>query len=150
MSVHIRWIISRDRSEVLAIERQSFGPEAWGQGELVDFLKQRHCIGMVAERGEKVVGFMIYELHKSKLVLTRFAVAKEYRRQGVGTLMITKLVDKLAPDRRKRIVVEVPDTNLQAQLFFAHRGFRAVRVVGDCYRMEYRLRKEEECRNMSG
>ena len=29
---------------------------------------------MVAEQGEKVVGFMIYELHKTKLHILNFAV----------------------------------------------------------------------------
>ena len=29
---------------------------------------------MVAEQGEKVVGFMIYELHKAKLHILNFAV----------------------------------------------------------------------------
>src|SRR4051794_39786908 len=64
--VHIRWMIRRDMPEVLAIEHASFD-FPWGEEEFLRVLRQRNCIGMVAEHGERVVGFMIYELHKSKL-----------------------------------------------------------------------------------
>ena len=57
--------------------------------------------------------------------------------------MMVAAYRRLAPVRRKRVVLEVPDTNLQAQLFFSHRGFRATKVVGDYYHMEYHLGKEE-------
>jgi hypothetical protein len=64
--VHIRWMIRRDMPEVLQTEQESF-EFAWTEEDFLRCLRQRNCIGMVAEQGEKVVGFMIYELHKSKL-----------------------------------------------------------------------------------
>src|SRR5204862_6467086 len=64
--VHIRWMIRRDMPEVLHTEQQSF-EFAWTEEDFLRCLRQRNCIGMVAEHGEKVVGFMIYELHKAKL-----------------------------------------------------------------------------------
>jgi len=96
-------------------------------------LRQRNCIGMVAERDERVVGFMIYELHKTRLHIMNFAVAKADRRRGVGTQMIEKLAGKLSPQRRTRILLEVRETNLAAQLFFRRHNFRAVNVLRDFY-----------------
>ena len=130
--VHIRWMIRRDMPEVLAIEHASFD-FPWGEEEFLRVLRQRNCIGMVAEHGERVVGFMIYELHKSKLQVLNFAVAPEYRRLGVGHQMVAKLVGKLSSHRRTRIALYVRETNLQAQLFYRVQGFRAMEVSREHY-----------------
>ncbi len=115
--VHIRWMIRRDMPEVLAIEHASF-EFPWCEEEFLRVLRQRNCIGMVAEYGERVVGFMIYELHKNKLHVLDFATHPEFRRQGVGHQMIGKLVGKLSSHRRTRIAVYVRETNLASQLFY--------------------------------
>ena len=57
--VHIRWMIRRDMPEVLAIEGQSF-EFPWSEEDFLRCLRQRKCIGMVAEQHERVIGFMIY------------------------------------------------------------------------------------------
>ncbi len=130
--VHIRWMIRRDMPEVLQAEQDSF-EYSWTEEDFLRCLRQRNCIGMVAEQGEKVVGFMIYELHKAKLHILNFAVSPSCRRVGVGRQMIAKLISKLSSHRRKRITLEVRETNLPAQLFFKAMDFRAVRVLRNYY-----------------
>jgi len=130
--VHIRWMIRRDMAEVLDIESDSF-EFPWSEEDFLRCLKQRNCIGMVAEYDEQVVGFMIYELHKNRLHVLNFAVARDFRRLGTGGQMINKLVSKLSQQRRSRIVLEVRETNLDAQLFFRKLGFKAVSVLRDFY-----------------
>ncbi len=130
--VHIRWMIRRDMPEVLAIEAASF-EFPWLEDDFIRCLRQRNCIGMVAEHDDRVVGFMIYELNKSRIQVLNFATSPVYRRRGVGTQMIGKLVGKLSSQRRTRISLEVRETNLPAQLFFRQSGFRAVSVLRDYY-----------------
>jgi ribosomal-protein-alanine N-acetyltransferase len=130
--VHIRWMIRRDMPEVLQTEQESF-EYSWTEEDFLRCLRQRNCIGMVAEQGEHVVGFMIYELHKAKLHILNFAVHPQYRRVGVGAQMVAKLISKLSSHRRTRITLEVRETNLPAQLFFRSQGFRAVRVLRGFY-----------------
>ena len=130
--VHIRWMIRRDMPEVLAIEHASF-EFPWCEEEFLRVLRQRNCIGMVAELGEQVVGFMIYELHKNKLHVLDFAAHPEFRRLGVGQQMVAKLVGKLSSHRRTRIVLHCRESNLPAQLFFRGQGFRALEVVREYY-----------------
>ena len=144
--VHIRWMIRRDMPEVLQTEQESF-EYSWTEEDFLRCLRQRNCIGMVAEQGEKVVGFMIYELHKSKLHVLNFAVSPNWRRGGIGAQMVAKLISKLSSHRRTRITLEVRETNLAAQLFFRAQGFKAVRVLRafyedsgeDAFLMQYRL-----------
>jgi len=150
LRVHIRWMIRRDMAEVLDIEREGF-EFSWSEDDFIRCLRQRNCIGMVAEHDERVVGFMIYELHRTRLHLLNFAVAEDIRRQRVGTQMLSKLLAKLSAQRRTRIALEVRETNLSAQLFFRSLGFRAVSVLRDFYEdttedaylMQYRYRAAE-------
>ena len=151
LQVQIRWLIRRDMGEVLEIERESF-EFPWTEEDFLCCLRQRNCIGMVAEHNHRIVGFMIYELHKSKLHILNFAVDQSSRRNDVGGQMVEKLIDKLSQQRRKEILLEVRETNLAAQLFFQEQGFRAVCVMRshyddtaeDAYIMRYRLYETDE------
>ena len=147
--VHIRWMIRRDMPEVLQTEQLSF-EFAWTEEDFLRCLRQRNCIGMVAEQGEKVVGFMIYELHKAKLHILNFAVSPGFRRYGIGAQMVAKLISKLSSHRRTRITLEVRETNLGAQLFFQKQGFKALRVLRsyyedtgeDAFLMQYKIAED--------
>lgn len=143
LNVHIRWLLRRDMPEVLAIEKASFEFQ-WSEEDFIRCLRQRNCIGMVAEiapPGRRpgidehgpIAGFFIYELHRNRLHVLNFAVHPDYRRKGVGRAMVNKLVSKLSPDRRTRIMLEVRETNLQAQFFFKEMGFKAISLLRDFY-----------------
>jgi ribosomal-protein-alanine N-acetyltransferase len=120
-------MIRRDMPMVLAIEEASF-EFPWSEEDFLLCLRQRNCIGMVAELNDEVVGYMVYELHKHRLHLLNFAVSPSCRRIGIGRAMI--------------------ETNLAAQLFFRSIGFRAEKVLSgfyedsddDAYVFTYRMR----------
>ena len=148
--VHIRWMIRRDMPEVLQAEQLSF-EYAWTEEDFLRCLRQRNCIGMVAELGEKVVGFMIYELQRHKLYTLNFAVHPAWRRLRIGSQMVDKLISKLSTHRRTRITLDVRESNVAAQLFFWKQEFRAVKVQRgfyedsgeDAYLMEYRFGEDD-------
>jgi ribosomal-protein-alanine N-acetyltransferase len=122
----------RDRSAVLSIENEAFD-NPWSHDDFIRCLQNRNCIGMVAEHDGRVVGYMIYELHQNRLHILNFAVSQGSRRAGIGRQMLEKLMGKLHPERRSRIMLEVRETNLAAQLFFRRFGFRAIRVLRNFY-----------------
>ena len=129
---HIRWMIRRDLPTVLNIEERCF-EYPWKEEDFIRCLRQRNCIGMVAERGDQVLGFMIYELHKTRLHLLSMAVDPDYSRQGIGRIMVEYLISKLSYQRRNWLVLEVRESNLPAQLFFKSLGFRAVGILNQFY-----------------
>lgn len=146
VKIHIRWMIRRDMADVLKAEQESFD-YAWTEDDFLRCLRQRNCIGMVAETKDRVIGFMIYELHKSRLHVLNFAVAPNFRRSGIGCQMVGKLIGKLSSHRRSKITLAVRERNLSAQLFFRHQDFKAKRVLRkyyedsgeDAFLMEYRI-----------
>lgn len=146
LDVQIRWAIRRDMAQVLEIEQQSF-EFPWTEEDYQCCLRQRNCIGMVAEHKERIAGVMIYELLKSQLHVLNFAVAPWARRQGVGTQMVQKLISKLSQQRRQELSLEVRETNVAAQLFFRKQGLLAQSVLRghyedtteDAYVMRYQV-----------
>lgn len=151
LSVKLRWMIRRDMSEVLAIEQASF-EFAWTEENFLSLVCQRNCIAMVAEFDNQVIGFMFYELYKNHLHISNFAVHPNFRRKGVGSKMVEKLIEKLFQQRRQEITLEVRETNLCAQIFFQSQEFRAIGVMRehyedlheDAYVMRYRLKSADQ------
>jgi ribosomal-protein-alanine N-acetyltransferase len=151
MQVHIRWLVRHDMAEVLQIEKWSF-EHPWQEDDFLRALRQTNCIGMVAERDGLIVGFFSYTLHKDKIHLLDFAVHPDYRLQQVGSQMIDKLTGKLHEQRRNRLVLEVRESNLDAQVFFRRVGFKATKVIRDfyddsredAYQLEWRLKARTE------
>ena len=151
--VHIRWMIRRDMAEVLDIEQLCF-PDPYTEDEFVHFLRARNCIGMVCDCEiagvERVLGFMVYDLHKTRIKLIDFAVLPSFQRMGIGRQMVEKLKGKLgAPKGRSSIEVLISENNLDGQLFFKRMGFRCTDIVrgaydstdADGYKFIYRVKK---------
>jgi len=132
MRVHCRWMIRRDIFEVLEIERESFD-SPWEETDFVSCLRKDCCVGMVAEHDKLVVGFYVYELHSTRINILNFAVDSRFRHRGIGQQMVEELRRKLDAKRKRRLILEVRETNLDAQLFFRKCGFHATSVLEKYY-----------------
>jgi ribosomal-protein-alanine N-acetyltransferase len=143
--LRIRWMIRSDMPEVLDIESASF-PHPWDEATFINCLRQRNCIGMVVEQKDRVVGYMIYEMHKNRLHVLNLAVSTESRRQGVGTAMVAKLISKLRLGRQS-IFAEVSEWNDAGIFFLRDCGFWCTAVAHGQYEngtdaYVFRFRKE--------
>jgi ribosomal-protein-alanine N-acetyltransferase len=145
----IRWMVRKDLPEVIDIERKCF-EYPWAEGDFIATLRQRNCIGMVAEYQNRVAGFMVYEVPKNRIHLLNIAVSPEHQRSGFASQMIKKLTNKLITQGRSKITVEIRETNLPALLCFKSVGFRATVILKnfyekmneDAYSMQYTLKQE--------
>lgn len=129
---HVRWMIRRDMAEVLDIEKLAF-EFPWCEDDFIKVLRQKNAIAMIAEAGDRVVGFKVYELFPNRVHLLNIAVHPDFHGMGVGGTLVSNLLGKLSEGRRVRITTEVRERNLDAQLFFKRFGFRATSVLRDYY-----------------
>lgn len=132
VSLHIRWLVRKDLSEVLDIEKWAFS-YPWSEEDFLRVLSQRNAIGKVACVGESVVGYMIYELHKTHIDLLNMAVYGPCSRQGIGKAMLNKLKGTLSHRHRSKVVMQVSETNVDALKFFASQGFVATGIIPSPY-----------------
>ena|SRR6185369_2691455 len=136
--VNIRWMIDRDIPEVLEIE--SHAPDfQWTEEVFRYHMRQRGVVCLVAEFGEKVVGFMVYALGSTTFGLFNIAVDPYWRRLKVGQQMIARLAGKLSKHRRTRIVMHAHEGNLDLHLFLRAMGFWCEGVEGEFYTMVRRI-----------
>lgn len=147
---HVRWVVITDLPELCRIEGDNH-PLPWNEADFRRALRQRDAVGHVAESVEtgQVVGFVIYQLHARHLEILNLAVAPDWRGKTVGTQLVKRCVDKLSSYRRTAILVDVRESNLDAQQFFKALGFRAEAVIPehfdweDGYRMAFRIGQED-------
>jgi len=136
LRVHVRWMIKRDLPEVVKIENgnsQLPSPIGkWSKRDFLAILNDRTNVGMVAECGEKVVGFFVYNLQPDKFHIYNLAVDKGYENQGVGAQLVEKLKGKLSK-RRRVLEIDIREYNLHAQLFLKKCGFLAVETMPGWY-----------------
>jgi ribosomal protein S18 acetylase RimI-like enzyme len=141
----IRWLIKNDYPEVFAIENASFDcPNS--EDQILEFLRQRNSIGMVAEYSGRIVGFMLYSLLRTKIIVEDFAVCPTWRNRSVGSQMIDKLKSKLDMSKRHTMSMITRETNLDGANFLKRQNFTAELVRGhfddgrtDGYRFSHRL-----------
>jgi [ribosomal protein S18]-alanine N-acetyltransferase len=124
----LRWCVLRDLPELVEIERASFA-SPWGEEDFRARLRHRNSIVLVAERGVRVVGHVVYELHEHGLHVVRLTVVPDCRRQGVARLILGKLYAKLYPGGRTCLTAEVHEGALEAHLMLRVCGWQAVEVL---------------------
>ncbi len=114
---HCRWMIRRDMNRIVEIDRACFDL-VWSNQDFAKVLRRQRSVGYVIEVGDRVVGYMIYELSKTHVSLIRIAVHPYYQRLGLATRMIEYGYFKRPALIGEKLNVIVDERNLSAQLFF--------------------------------
>ena len=150
-SAYVRWATQRDMPAVMEIENHSF-ENPWIIEQFQRHLRRPPGIMLVAEKADRVVGYVLYEINQFGVDIVNIAVHQDYRRQGVATEMIMHLKRKLEPGRRTHILLDVHEAALDAQLFFKAMGFLAVFVIpkfyedqADAYMFEFGISPRRAC-----
>ncbi len=121
----IRPLELKDLDEVLLIEECSFRPP-WSRSTFLSELegKNRHYI--VAEKEGKIIGYagLCYFFEEGHI--TTMAVAPDWRRKGVGKLLLAHLIEKSIEIGLKGLSLEVRESNRVAQQMYQEFGFRVL------------------------
>ncbi|KAA8922234.1 GNAT family N-acetyltransferase [Thermoplasma sp.] len=100
---------------------------------LMKILNDESHVLLVAEYSSKVVGiliadilFRIYYTPKYEARIREFYVMPEYRRKGIGRMLIDELRNTLKEKDIILITAEFPSLNLIAQDFYKKMGYREI------------------------
>ncbi len=134
-AIDVRWMIRRDIPEAILIAQGvECEPSPWEERHFLHHLRKREVIGLVAEHRDRIVGFMLYELKPTSIVILGLAVSPWHREKGVGRKLVGRLVARLEVGRRDRITLVLRETNLPAQKFLRSLGFRGTLVARNHFR----------------
>lgn len=125
--VRLEYWIRKFNKEVLEIERKT-SKNPLSEDDFLQMLRDRDTLGIVAQKGDIVLGFMVYELYKKSIHILCLSVHPDWQNQDIGKQFLHKLAEKISPEGRKCITINVRETDLDRQKFLSHMGFRCVSV----------------------
>jgi ribosomal protein S18 acetylase RimI-like enzyme len=124
--IAVRWAIQKDLPALMDIDEVSY-LNALEPYQFPEFAARFNGITLVAETGDTVLGYVLFELLGSKIVVRRLAVDPAFRRLGVGTKLVGKLIGKLS-EWRSRLVVYTGVNKFRACRFLSSCGLLAEEV----------------------
>lgn len=125
--------------EVLALEKLCFSNPWSRQAYLFELENNRLAHYVVAEEDGKVIGYGGMWILMDEAHLTNIAVHPDYRRRGVGELILRTLMAKAYTLGARRMTLEVRQSNYAAQRLYKKLGF-----VGVGYRKGYYTDNQED------
>lgn len=112
--------------QVLEIERTSY-PDPWTQAAFMRELNAtKIAVAIVAHQEDTVFGYIVSWMILDEIHIGNVAVASEYRRQGIGHMMMVWLLKEGKQRGCTFSTLEVRRSNQAAQLMYQNLGFRAV------------------------
>lgn len=128
--VSIHRLAASEKEAVWAFAREQ-GLGGWSKGDFDRFAEQGQHSGLLALRGRRLAGFLLYAVNIEEVTLTLIAlyVAPSLRRRGIGSGLLTELGRRLQAAGRARLETVVGERDLAAQFFLRANGFRAMRVL---------------------
>ncbi len=128
----IRSYTPRDFRDIMDIEKEAFSP----QNPAYDlFVYLSHSTDLlVADIGGNVVGYIsVMDMNDSSKIIS-FAVKKEFRGYGVGSMLMDTAIRKCKERGKKSVMLEVRVSNERAQKLYKKKGFKVIDVIPAYYR----------------
>lgn len=114
-------------AEIMVVEEDLFGPEAWTEGmlrsELADADSRHYVIAVADAHGAQIVGYaglVTYDVEAHVLTL---GVLPAWRRRGVGAALLGNLLEAAGA---RRVLLEVRADNADAQRLYSCHGFHPI------------------------
>jgi [ribosomal protein S18]-alanine N-acetyltransferase len=126
MTVRLRPMRVTDLPAVLALEEDLFAPDTWTAAMYRDELSRTDTrTYLVAEDGERVVGYAGLIAYDDEAHVSTIAVAADRQGEGIGSRLLDALLEEA--DRRSPVVIlEVRADNEVAQGLYRRRGFTVI------------------------
>jgi [ribosomal protein S18]-alanine N-acetyltransferase len=122
--------------DVAAIHASGFA-RGWSDGEIAQLLARNGTYGKVARPvGKKgVSGFILYTLVAGEGEILTVATAANWRRYGIGEMLVKAALSHLATERAEAMFLEVGDSNTAALALYRKHGFLEVGKRQNYYAM---------------
>ena len=119
-------VLSTERiEEVLEIERICFPHDPWSRLSFENELKNPLSVFLIAvdEETNKMIGYGGVWLMYDAGNITNVAVHPDYRREGIGSKILSLLTDICIEKGMETITLEVRESNRSAQALYEKDGF---------------------------
>lgn len=120
--IKIELMTESDAGFIERIE-QICGLGEWGKNNYIAELKRPDALLFVAKDKDQVIGFVSARLITKIVEVLNIAVMPQYRKRGIGNLLLNKVLDITRLDNCESCWLEVRESNLEARKFYQSNGF---------------------------
>lgn len=128
----IRPVESSDAAGVYAVERACF-QDPYPSVLLDDLMQEQHDRFFVATEGRQIVGYVVGASRGRDGHIVSVAVDLRHRRKGIGTALLTSVIQQLMKEGVQEVHLEVRKENMVAILFYERMGFRRFSEIKHYY-----------------
>lgn len=121
----LRVMTADDLARVMEIERASF-TTPWTRATFLGLLSRPDSYLVVAEIEARVVAYAAFWQVLDQAELGDIAVDPEWRRRGLGALVLEHVMSQAAQQGVRELYLEVRESNRTAQRLYERYGFRIV------------------------
>jgi len=125
--VSLRLLVVSDLPAVIEIERASF-PSPWKPESFLNELNNPYARLVVAERTGQVIGYLCCWLVADEVQILDVAVRPDYRRCGVGRLLLQDILTEARQNGACSASLEVRVSNQPAITLYQALGFQQVAI----------------------
>ncbi|MGI6434536.1 MAG: ribosomal protein S18-alanine N-acetyltransferase [Syntrophomonadaceae bacterium] len=118
----IRKMTGRDLDEIMIIEMESF-TLPWTRKSYENELSNQYATYMVADYEGEVAAYGGIWVVQDEAHITNVAVARKHRGQGIGSTLLSALVNTARLKRASRVFLEVRVSNEPALKLYSNQGF---------------------------
>lgn len=121
-----------DIPEVVSIERQCFS-DPWSEKAFEDEMKNPLAVYFTVKEDGRCIGYCGFWNVSGEGGITNIAVAAEYRKRGVGALLIEKMIERAVFLGLSILTLEVRASNAAAQRLYERYGFEKIGIRPNYY-----------------
>lgn len=130
----LRPMTEHDLLEVVEIE-EACGLSRWGwEGYHAELLSEQAALMFVARplatdsrwNGERIAGFIAARLSADELHINNVAVREQYRRRGLGSALLSAILERGKKRGARKAFLEVRASNAPAQALYARHRFEVI------------------------
>jgi ribosomal-protein-alanine N-acetyltransferase len=123
----------RHLERILAIERASFGAQAWPRALFLDYYRDCRGFFWAAKVSGRIAGYIVTCVEKGVAEVASLAVHPDYRRRGVARALLRHTLRSLAAAGIRRAELAVRTDNQAGERLYRSFGFEQVRTVRRYY-----------------
>lgn len=114
-----------DVTEIAALDKICF-KVPWSEKSFRDEMSNKLAIYRVAKDNGKCIGYAGFWNVSGEGGITNVAVLPEYRRQGIGSMLITEMIKTAETLKLDLLTLEVRKSNTAAQHLYSKFGFEII------------------------
>ena len=119
--------------QIAQLEKLCFS-DPWSENSIASELNSRLSDWLVVTEGEQVVAYVGAQTVIDSSDMMNIAVHPDFRRRGIGEMLVAALEEQLRQRGSKMLLLEVRDSNVPAIALYEKLGFHQVGLRKNYYR----------------